>query len=294
MTGQAVPAREIAADVRADVAREVAAIKAAHGFAPQLAVVLVGDDPASQVYVRNKEKHAAEAGLRSRVDRLSADIAQDALLDHVRALSADPDVDGVLVQLPLPRGLDEKQVIAAIDPDKDVDGLTVLSQGRLAVNAPGLRPCTPTGCLILAERTLGDLSGKHCVVLGRSELVGHPAAELFLRAHCTVTIAHSRTQDLPRVCRLGDILIAAVGRPEMVKGDWVKPGAMVIDVGINRVPAPEKGPDGVKLVGDVDFASCLETAAYVTPVPGGVGLMTVACLLRNTVDAARLRRGLPS
>ena len=210
----------------------------------------------------------------------------------IASLNTDPSVDGILLQLPLPAGLDSDAAIAKIDPAKDVDGLTEASAGRLSLGKPGLRPCTPTGCVIMAKSALGnDLSGKHVVVIGRSILVGKPAALLFLAENCTVTIAHSRSKDLPALCRTADILVPAVGRPEMVRGDWVKPGAAVIDVGINRVPAPEKGEGKTKLVGDAHFDSCAEVAGHITPVPGGVGLMTVACLLRNTVIAACARRG---
>jgi methylenetetrahydrofolate dehydrogenase (NADP+)/methenyltetrahydrofolate cyclohydrolase len=255
-------------------------------------VVLVGDDPASQVYVRNKGKATVEAGMLSRHHALPADATQAEVEAVIANLNADPSVDGILLQLPLPKGLDADAAIARIDPAKDVDGLTEISTGRLALGKPGLRPCTPAGCVIMAKHALGDnLSGKHVVVIGRSILVGKPTAQLFLAENCTVTIAHSRTKDLPAVCRLADILVPAVGQPEMVRGDWVKPGAAVIDVGINRVPAPEKGEGKTKLVGDAHFESCAEVAAYIAPVPGGVGLMTVACLLRNTVIAACARRG---
>ena len=216
---------------------------------------------------------------------------QEAVEAEIRILNQDPEVDGILLQLPLPKGLDEDAAIACIDPDKDVDGLTEISTGRLALGKPGLRPCTPTGCVILAKHALGsDLSGKHVVMLGRSILVGKPAAQLFLAENCTVTIAHSRTQNLPDLCRQADILVPAVGRPQMVQGDWVKPGATVIDVGINRLVPSEDAPKG-KLVGDADFDGCNETAGHITPVPGGVGPMTIACLLRNTVLAACSRRG---
>lgn len=262
------------------------------GAAPTLAVVLVGDDPASHVYVRNKVRRTGAAGMRSIERRLPATTAQADLEAEVRALSDDPSVDGILVQLPLPGHLDADAVIARIDPVKDVDGLTETSAGRLVLGRPGLRPCTPLGCVILARRTLGDLRGAHVVVIGRSILVGKPAGLLFLAEDCTVSLAHSRTRDLPALCRSADILVPAVGRPHMVRGDWVRPGATVIDVGINRIAAPERGEGASRLVGDVDFTAVREHAAHITPVPGGVGPMTIACLLRNTLEAAARRRGL--
>ncbi|MCU0730662.1 MAG: bifunctional methylenetetrahydrofolate dehydrogenase/methenyltetrahydrofolate cyclohydrolase FolD [Hyphomonas sp.] len=288
MSAKRIDGHEISAGVKAAVAKAVATLPGQ----PCLAVVLVGDDPASQVYVRNKGKATVEAGMLSRHHALPADATQAEVEAVIANLNADPSVDGILLQLPLPKGLDADAAIARIDPAKDVDGLTEISTGRLALGKPGLRPCTPAGCVIMAKHALGDnLSGKHVVVIGRSILVGKPTAQLFLAENCTVTIAHSRTKDLPAVCRLADILVPAVGQPEMVRGDWVKPGAAVIDVGINRVPAPEKGEGKTKLVGDAHFESCAEVAAYIAPVPGGVGLMTVACLLRNTVIAACARRG---
>ena len=260
---------------------------------PCLAVVLVGDDPASRVYVKNKTKFTKECGMRSLEHRLPATATQSRVIKMVRALNADENVDGILVQLPLPDGLNSDSIIAEIDPAKDVDGLTDVSAGRLALGQTGLRPCTPTGCVMLAKDQLGDLSGKHCVVVGRSILVGKPAAALFLEQNCTVTIAHSRTKKIETVCQDADILIAAVGRPEMIKSDWIKPGACVIDVGINRVPNPEYPANSkrkTRLVGDVDFADVAKVAGSLTPVPGGVGPMTIACLLRNTVIAACYRR----
>ena len=251
--------------------------------------MLVGEDPASQVYVRSKGKATLEAGMNSFEHRLPADTAQADLLALVARLNADPAVDGILVQLPLPAGLDEKAVIETIDPDKDVDGLTPISTGRLALGLPGLVPCTPLGSLMLIKDRLGDLTGKDAVVIGRSVLVGKPVAQLLLAENCTVTIAHSRTKDLADVVRRADIVIAAVGRAEMVTGDWLKPGACVIDVGINRVAGAEPGK--TRLVGDVDFASASEVAGAITPVPGGVGPMTIACLLRNTLLAAQRRAG---
>ncbi|MEO0714942.1 MAG: bifunctional methylenetetrahydrofolate dehydrogenase/methenyltetrahydrofolate cyclohydrolase FolD [Pseudomonadota bacterium] len=290
MVAARIDGKAIAADVRASVASAVAMMPGK----PTLAVVLVGDDPASQVYVRNKGKATEAAGMRSIEHRLPATASQSDVETVIADLNADEAVDGILLQLPLPGGLDADAAIKKIDPAKDVDGLTETSAGRLLLGKPGLRPCTPTGCVILAKRALGaDLSGKHVVVVGRSILVGKPAALLFLAENCTVTIAHSRTADLPALCREADILVPAVGRPEMVKGDWIKPGACVIDVGINRVDAPEKGDGKTKLVGDADFAGGEAVAGAITPVPGGVGPMTIACLLRNTALAACARRGWP-
>jgi methylenetetrahydrofolate dehydrogenase (NADP+) / methenyltetrahydrofolate cyclohydrolase len=286
-----IDGKAIAQSVDDDVARAVADLSAAYGKAPCLAVVLVGDDPASQVYVRNKVRRTEKTGMISKEVRLPASVDQITLEGHVRALSADGNVDGILVQLPLPAGLDSEAVIACIDPAKDVDGLTEMSSGRLVLGKPGLVACTPTGCVILAKQALGNLSGLHVVIIGRSILVGKPAALLFLAQDCTVTIAHSRTKDLPAICRTADILVPAVGRAEMVKADWIKPGATVIDVGINRVPHPENGPDASRLVGDVAYAQAAQIAGAITPVPGGVGPMTIACLLTNTVKAACARRG---
>ena len=292
---QSIDGKVTAERLRAEVAQEVAALKAQHGLQPGLAVVLVGEDPASQVYVRSKGEHSKAAGMHSVTHRLPAEVSQDELLGLVRQLNADPAIHGILVQLPLPKGLDEKAVIETIDPAKDVDGLHVVNAGRLAQGLPSLVPCTPLGCMIMLRETLGDLSGKRAVVVGRSVLVGKPVAQLLLAADCTVTIAHSRTQDLPAVCREADILVAAVGRPQMIKADWIKPGATVIDVGINRVPFrdPVKAAEGkTKLVGDVAYKEALAVAGAITPVPGGVGLMTVACLLQNTLTAARRIAGL--
>lgn len=257
---------------------------------PTLAVVLVGEDPASQVYVASKIKFTAECGMRSLEHKLPADAGEGDVVALVRKLNADEEVDGILVQLPLPKGLNSDRVIEEIHPDKDVDGLTEASAGRLSLGKAGLRPCTPTGSVMLAKDQLGDLSGKHCVVLGRSILVGKPAAFLFLEQNCTVTIAHSRTKNLEDVCRSADILVAAVGRPQMVQADWIKKGACVIDVGINRVPSIKR-PGKTRLVGDVNYLPSKKVAGSITPVPGGVGPMTIACLLRNTVIAACERRG---
>lgn len=287
MTGRSIDGKAIAANVRANVAEAVKQLPAQ----PALAVVLVGDDPASHVYVASKGKATIEAGMRSVEIRLPAETTQEELIAKVALLSADSDIDGILVQLPLPKHISEPAVLSALDPLKDVDGLTELSAGKLVLGKPGLRPCTPVGCVILAKTERPDLTGANVVVIGRSILVGKPAALLFLEQNASVTIAHSKTRDLKMVCRGADILVAAVGRPEMVRGDWVRPGAIVIDVGTNRVPAPEKGEGKTKLVGDVAYAEAIEVAAAVSPSPGGVGPMTIACLLRNTVLAACARRG---
>lgn len=293
-----IDGKAIAADVRVDVGAAVAELKTTHGYVPTLAVVLVGEDPASQVYVRNKHKQTREAGMHSLEHKLDVNVSENEVVELVRALNANAAVDGILVQLPLPNGMDANRVIGEIDPAKDVDGLTETSAGRLLLGRDGLRSCTPVGSVVLAKRALAEkgenLSGKHCVVLGRSILVGKPAAFLFLEENCTVTIAHSRTQNLADVCRRADVLVAAVGRPLMVQGDWIKAGAIVIDVGINRVPNTNpKAKRPTKLVGDVDFKAAQKTAGAITPVPGGVGPMTIACLLRNTVLAACARHGWP-
>jgi methylenetetrahydrofolate dehydrogenase (NADP+)/methenyltetrahydrofolate cyclohydrolase len=282
-----IDGRAFAAKILAEVTSEAAALKAASGLVPGLAVVLVGEDPASQVYVRNKARTTLEVGLHSVEHRLPAETAEADLLALVASLNADPAIHGILVQLPLPKHIESTRVLDAIDPDKDVDGFHVINAGRLATGLPGLVPCTPLGCLLMLKAELGDLSGLRAVVLGRSNIVGKPMAALLLRESCTVTIAHSRTRDLPAVCRQADILVAAVGQPEMVRGDWIKPGATVMDVGINRVPG-EGGK--TRLVGDVAFAEAQGVAGRITPVPGGVGPMTIACLLRNTITAAKLRR----
>lgn len=287
MTGRSIDGKAIAANVRASVAD---AVKQLPGQ-PALAVVLVGDDPASHVYVASKAKQTVETGMRSVEIRLPKETTQEELIGKVTQLSADPDIDGILVQLPLPKHISEPAVLAVLDPLKDVDGLTEASAGKLVLGKPGLRPCTPVGCVILTKTERPDLTGANVVVIGRSILVGKPAALLFLEQNATVTIAHSKTRDLKMVCRGADILVAAVGRPEMVRGDWIRPGAIVIDVGTNRVPAPEKGEGKTKLVGDVHFQEAIEVAAAVSPSPGGVGPMTIACLLRNTVLAACARRG---
>ena len=271
------------------VGAAVARLEAAHGVKPGLAVVIVGEDPASQIYVRNKGETTLRAGMRSDTHRLADSTRQDELLALIAQLNADAGIHGILVQLPLPAHIDATVVLDAISPDKDVDGFHVVNAGRLAVGLPGLVPCTPLGCLMLLKDRLGDLSGLNAVIVGRSNIVGKPMGQLLLAESCTVTIAHSRTRDLPEVCRRADILVAAVGRPEMIKGDWIKPGATVIDVGINRVPSadPVKAAEGkTRVVGDVAFKEAVEVAGRITPVPGGVGPMTIACLLANTYSAA--------
>ncbi|WP_374612095.1 bifunctional methylenetetrahydrofolate dehydrogenase/methenyltetrahydrofolate cyclohydrolase FolD [Sphingorhabdus sp.] len=286
-----IDGKAFAAGLRARIAEAVPAFSKATGRVPGLAVVLVGDDAASAVYVASKGKATVAAGMASFEHRLPADTKQEELIALVRQLNADESVDGILVQLPLPKHLDEQAVVDAISPDKDVDGLTPISTGRLALGLPGLVPCTPLGSLMLLKDHIGDLSGKDAIVIGRSILVGKPMAQLLLAENCTVTIAHSRTRDLKARVQQADIVVAAVGRAEMVKGDWLKPGAVVIDVGINRLD-PAKGETKGRLVGDVDYASALELASAITPVPGGVGPMTIACLLRNTLVAAHRRAGL--
>tara|TARA_B100000949_G_scaffold214576_1_gene210210 strand:+ start:611 stop:1495 length:885 start_codon:yes stop_codon:yes gene_type:complete len=286
--GERIDGKQVAAEVKASVS---AAVKTLPGQ-PTLAVVLVGDDPASEVYVRHKVTDTEECGMRSIKKTLPASATQAEVEALISNLNHDPEIDGILLQLPLPEGLKPNQAIECIHPDKDVDGLTEASAGRLVLGKTGLRPCTPTGSVILAKRALGsDLSGKNVVVIGRSILVGKPTALLFLAENCTVTIAHSKTRDLAALCRTADILIPAVGRPEMVKADWVKPGATVIDVGMNRIPAPERGEGKTRLVGDVAFKEVESVAGHITPVPGGVGPMTRACLVQNTVKAACYRRG---
>jgi methylenetetrahydrofolate dehydrogenase (NADP+)/methenyltetrahydrofolate cyclohydrolase len=290
-----IDGKAFAAGLRQRVAASVPAFVSAVGRKPGLAVVLVGDDPASQVYVGSKKKATVEAGMESFEHRLSDDVSQDQLIALVERLNADDAVDGILVQLPLPSHIDDMAVIAAIDPGKDVDGFHVVNAGRLAVGEQALVPCTPLGCLMLLKDRLGDLSGKNAVIIGRSNIVGKPMAQLLLAENCTVTIAHSRTADLPDIVRRADIVVAAVGRPEMVKGDWLKNGAVVIDVGINRL-APADGASKGRLVGDVAFEEAVGHAGGITPVPGGVGPMTIACLLRNTLVAAchRSRLALPA
>lgn len=271
------------------VAAAAARLEAEHGVKPGLAVVIVGEDPASQLYVRNKGETTVKAGMRSDTHRLPDTTTQEELLALIATLNADDGIHGILVQLPLPKAIDSAAVLDAISPDKDVDGFHVVNAGRLAVGLPGMVPCTPLGSLMMLKDQLGDLTGLNAVIVGRSNIVGKPMAQLLLAESCTVTVAHSKTRDLPALCRTADILVAAVGRPEMIKGDWIKPGATVIDVGINRVPSadPIKAAEGkTRVVGDVAFKEAVEVAGRITPVPGGVGPMTIACLLANTYSAA--------
>ena len=286
-----IDGKAFAAELRGRIAGAVSELKADHGLTPGLAVVLVGEDPASQVYVRNKNKATVEAGMNGFEHVLPVDTGQEELLALIDTLNRDDAVHGILVQLPLPDQIDEQAVIDAISPEKDADGFHVVNTGRLATGGDAMVPCTPLGCLMMLKDRVGDLSGKEAVIVGRSNIVGKPMAQLLLDANCTVTICHSRTADLPEVCRRADILVAAVGRAEMVRGDWVKPGATVIDVGINRVPKP--GEEGkTRLVGDVAFTEAKGVARAITPVPGGVGPMTIACLLANTVTAACRQHGI--
>jgi methylenetetrahydrofolate dehydrogenase (NADP+)/methenyltetrahydrofolate cyclohydrolase len=289
MSAQIIDGKAFAAKVRGQVAEHVTRIKEENGITPGLAVVLVGEDPASQVYVRSKGKQTVEAGMNSYEHKLDADTSQDDLLKLIADLNADKDVHGILVQLPLPKHLNEDLVINSIAPEKDVDGFHISNVGLLGTGQKSMVPCTPLGCLMMLRDYHGSLSGMNAVVIGRSNIVGKPMAQLLLGDSCTVTIAHSRTKDLPAVVRGADMVVAAVGRPEMVPGDWIKPGATVIDVGINRIDKPE---GGTRLVGDVDYASCAEVAGAITPVPGGVGPMTIACLLANTVTACCRIHGL--
>lgn len=290
MTVRIIDGKAIGAKLRGEIAREVAQLKQAHGVTPGIAVVLVGANPASEVYVRTKSKAVGEAGMRA-VDRKLPEATSEAdLLAEVARLNADPSIHGILVQLPLPKHIDSQKVIAAIDPAKDVDGFHPLNAGKLASGLPALVPCTPLGCVILAKTVHASLAGMDAVVIGRSNIVGKPVAQLLLAENATVTITHSKTRDLPAVCRRADLLVAAIGRPEMVRGDWIKPGATVIDVGINRI-AGEGGKS--RIVGDVAFSEAEKVAGALTPVPGGVGPMTIACLLLNTVRAACAQHGLP-
>ena len=293
MSADIIDGKAFAADVRARVADNVTRLKADHGLTPGLAVVLVGEDPASEVYVRNKGKQTVEAGMHSVEHKLDASTSEADLLRLIDDLNNDPAIHGILVQLPLPGHLNEDLVINAISPDKDVDGFHISNVGLLGTGQKSMVPCTPLGCLMLLRNRHGSLSGLNAVVVGRSNIVGKPMANLLLRDSCTVTIAHSRTKDIEEVCRRADILVAAVGRPQMITGDWVKPGATVIDVGINRIPAPDRGEGKMRLVGDVDFDSAKEVAGAITPVPGGVGPMTIACLLANTLTACCRANGLP-
>ncbi|WP_428548249.1 bifunctional methylenetetrahydrofolate dehydrogenase/methenyltetrahydrofolate cyclohydrolase FolD [Profundibacter sp.] len=292
MTADIIDGKAFAAKVREKVAGHVARLKQDHGITPGLAVVLVGEDPASQVYVRSKGKMTVEVGMNSYEHKLDADTSEADLLALIDSLNNDPAVHGILVQLPLPDHLNEDLVINSIDPAKDVDGFCISNVGKLATGQKSMVPCTPLGCLMIMRDHHGSLSGLDAVVIGRSNIVGKPMAQLLLGDSCTVTIAHSRTKDLPDVVRRADIVVAAVGRAQMVPGDWIKKGATVIDVGINRIDAPEKGEGKTRLVGDVDFASAVEVAGAITPVPGGVGPMTIACLLANTVTACSRANGL--
>jgi methylenetetrahydrofolate dehydrogenase (NADP+)/methenyltetrahydrofolate cyclohydrolase len=291
MTARIIDGKAIAARLRGKIADEVARLRAAHGLVPGIAVLQVGDNPASDVYVRTKSKAVAEAGMRAFDRKLPANTSEAELRDLVAKLNADAQVNGILVQLPLPPHIDSHKIIAAIDPDKDVDGFHPLNIGRLASGLPALVPCTPLGCVLLAKTVHASLAGLEAVVIGRSNIVGKPVAQLLLAENATVTIAHSKTRDLPAVCRRADLLVAAIGKPELVRGDWIKPGATVIDVGINRV-AGEGGKS--RIVGDVAYAEAATFAGAITPVPGGVGPMTIACLLLNTLYAACVQKGLPA
>ena len=293
MSASIIDGKAFAAGVREKVAGHVARLREEHGIKPGLAVVLVGEDPASEVYVRNKGKQTLEVGMNSYEHKLPDTTPEADLLALVARLNGDPAVHGILVQLPLPDHIDAEKVINAIEPAKDVDGFHILNVGLLGTGQKAMVPCTPLGSLMMLRDQLGSLSGLNAVVVGRSNIVGKPMAQLLLRESCTVTIAHSRTKDLADVCRGADILVAAVGRARMIPGDWIKPGATVIDVGINRIPAPEKGEGKTRLVGDVDFESAVEVAGAITPVPGGVGPMTIACLLANTVTACCRAHNLP-
>lgn len=292
MTATVIDGKAFAAKVRGQVADHVARLKEAHGITPGLAVVLVGEDPASQVYVRSKGKMTVEVGMKSVEHKLDADTSEEDLLAVVQSLNEDPEIHGILVQLPLPGHLNEDLVINSIDPAKDVDGFHISNVGLLGTGQKSMVPCTPLGCLMMLRDHHGSLSGLNAVVIGRSNIVGKPMAQLLLGDSCTVTIAHSRTKDIQDVVRGADVVVAAVGRPEMVTGEWIKPGATVIDVGINRIDAPEKGEGKTRLVGDCDYDSCAEVAGAITPVPGGVGPMTIACLLANTVTACCRANGL--
>ncbi len=292
MNARTIDGKAAAASIRQRVATEIETLKGKTGEVPGLAVVLVGEDPASQVYVRNKARQTVEAGMQSFSKVFDSDVSEAELLDHIDGLNNNPQVDGILVQLPLPGHVNTDSVINSIVPAKDADGFHISNVGLLGTGQKSMVPCTPLGCLLLLRDLHGDLSGKQAVVVGRSNIVGKPMANLLLREHCTVTIAHSRTRDLPAICRQADILVAAVGRPHFVKGGWIRQGATVIDVGINRIPAPERGEGRQRLVGDVDYRSALAVAGAITPVPGGVGPMTIACLLANTVTSFCRRRGI--
>ncbi|HEY9013072.1 MAG TPA: bifunctional methylenetetrahydrofolate dehydrogenase/methenyltetrahydrofolate cyclohydrolase [Devosia sp.] len=292
MTAKIIDGKTYAEGLRQRIAGHVERLKTEHGITPGLAVVIVGSDPGSQIYVSQKAKQTVEVGMHSEKYELPADTSEAEVLELVRRLNNDDKIHGILVQLPVPDHIDPNKIIATISPDKDVDCFTPSSVGKLTIGLPGPVSCTPLGCLMLLRETLGSLSGLNAVIVGRSNLVGKPMAQLLLRENCTVTIAHSRTQHLPDVVRRADIVVAAVGRPQMIKGDWIKPGATVIDVGINRIDAPERGPGKTRLLGDVDFPAASQVAGAITPVPGGVGPMTIVCLLANTVTTASLINGL--
>ena len=287
-----ISGREFAEGLRARIAKAVTEIKDKHSLTPGLAVVLVGEDPASEIYVRSKGKQSKEAGMNSYEHKLPSDTPEADVIALVQKLNNDPDVHGILCQLPMPGHIDEKKVVETIDPAKDVDGLHPMSAGKLMLGQDTMVSCTPLGTVMLAKDHLGDLSGKNAVVIGRSILVGKPVAQLLLNENCTVTMAHSRTKDLAGICRWADIVVAAVGVPRMVKADWIKPGALVLDVGINRIDAPEKGEGKTRIVGDVDYPAAKLVAGAITPVPGGIGPMTIACLLQNTVTAACRQKGI--
>jgi len=292
MTAKIIDGKTFAQGLRERIAGHVERLKTEHGITPGLAVVIVGHDPGSQIYVANKARQTVEVGMHSEKYELAEDTPEAEVLALVEKLNRDPAIHGILVQLPVPKHIDPNKIIATISPDKDVDCFTPASVGKLQIGLPGPVSCTPLGCLMLLRDALGSLEGLNAVIVGRSNLVGKPMAQLLLRENCTVTVAHSRTRDLPDVVRAADIVVAAVGRPEMIKGDWIKPGGTVIDVGINRLPAPERGEGKTRIVGDVEFASAVERAGAITPVPGGVGPMTIACLLANTVTTASLINGL--
>jgi methylenetetrahydrofolate dehydrogenase (NADP+)/methenyltetrahydrofolate cyclohydrolase len=292
MTAKIIDGKSYAEGLRARIAGHVERLKREHGVTPGLAVVIVGHDPGSQIYVSQKAKQTVEVGMHSEKYELPEEASEAEVLALVQNLNADPAIHGILVQLPLPKQIDPNKVIATISPDKDVDCFTPASVGKLQIGLPGPVSCTPLGCLMLLRDTLGSLEGLNAVIVGRSNLVGKPMAQLLLRENCTVTVAHSKTRDLASVVRGADIVVAAVGRPQMIKGDWIKPGATVIDVGINRIPAPERGEGRTRLLGDVDFAAASEVAGAITPVPGGVGPMTIVCLLANTVTTASLINGI--
>lgn len=292
MTAKIIDGKTYADGLRGRIAGHVDRLKREHGVTPGLAVVIVGYDPGSQIYVSQKAKQTVEVGMHSEKYELPDDASEAEVLALVKNLNADPAIHGILVQLPLPRQIDPNKVIATISPDKDVDCFTPASVGKVQIGLPGPVSCTPLGCLMLLRDTLGSLEGLNAVIVGRSNLVGKPMAQLLLRENCTVTVAHSKTKDLASVVRGADIVVAAVGRPQMIKGDWIKPGATVIDVGINRIPAPERGEGKTRLLGDVDYAAASEVAGAITPVPGGVGPMTIVCLLANTVTTASLINGI--